>query len=283
LYALARPDAASQAAAVAAAIRDDGVSPLRERALRTLARMGARDPAYAAAAASSLSDPDALVRRAALETVEILGAARHSGAVAERLQDSETSVRVQAAQLLGSLGIREHRDALTASAIRGPTAARWAALLALARLGEAPAEIGPALGESEPAIRAAAAACFIRAGSPQGRLALLEVLQSPPHGELTEPALRMAISFLEAGSLAAAPLEPGTRTLEEWLQALGIGEELDPDQEPALTTLLTLHQGAGGQLLAAAALRVRAAFIEKEGRILLVSQDAAVHHIASER
>jgi HEAT repeat protein/mono/diheme cytochrome c family protein len=142
----------------------------RLEAVETLAAWGCVEEVAAA-----LEDSNGSVRETAVRKLAELGAP--SAPIARRLKDREVEVRVRAADALGVLIARDRRAAVIEALKDDHPDVRCAALLALARWGEGPAEAAALMADSTRAVRAAAAACLAASGDARGAGALLEMLK----------------------------------------------------------------------------------------------------------
>lgn len=183
----------------------DPDASVRRAALVAVKTFGRRE--YGAEVAALLNEPDVSLRRLALDTLEAIGS-RHG--IASCLRDREASIRVRAAEAMGVLGIEGVEAALQDE----QASVRWAALLSMARL-KASGGAEKFLEDESIAVRAAAAACLIRAGDPRGEEALGKIAAARSFDAMTERALIEAINGRNPRELLdrpAAEFDPRSRS-----------------------------------------------------------------------
>lgn len=259
------------ARALAGRLRDEHAA-VRELALRGLALMNARSEAEAIAAV--VRDPDPLLRQAAIDALEQLQAERHTEAIAGALADPEPAVRVRAAEAMAALGASGHAvQALSSIAAIDPEpAVRAAAHMAIARLGATPVEAG--LEDPIASVRAAACIAWIRSGDPRGEEAMRKLVGTLPRDEAAERSLAAAVSLLRSG-WSGVKLEPGRRSVDEWLTRLGA----NPVGKRASVSLRT---GEEPEWRIAIPLASGMAFVRREDRLALVPLDEAIRDFVEE-
>jgi mono/diheme cytochrome c family protein len=179
----------------------------KDAGVRKAALQSLRNPKFASEVATFLENER--LAPVALDVLERMGAKDQSAAIAACLK-KEGAVRVRAAQALGALQAKDQVPALRAVLGDANASVRWAALLALARLGEGGVE--KFLQDPEPCVRAAAAACM-----------RVKAELSWPYDELTEQAVREGAHL----QIPDRPVESGVHTIREWLKILDAETSMD--------------------------------------------------------
>jgi HEAT repeat protein/mono/diheme cytochrome c family protein len=231
-----------------------------------------------AAVEERLADKDSLVRRAALETLSILGASGSSGPIAARLKDDEIQVRVKAADTLAELGAADRAAELTAALADPNVPVRCASLLALGKIGKVPEEAVRLLESEEPSVRASAAACLLSAGDPRGRDPFQRALQERPFDALTRRAVVRGIHSMIPAEWRKKAVEPGDRTVVEWLEAIGGAPGDEPETAEKLKLRVESRARDRDGLLSFLSERSGLVLVMQGGRPTAVSLDRGVEH-----
>lgn len=220
-----------------------------------------------ASAATLLTDPESEVRRAALRVLDEANAG--AADAAGRLKDEDADVRILAAETLASLAAREQIPALRAAMDDPDPDVVWAVLLALAQLGDAPEAAARYLEHEKASVRSAAAACLLKL--PSGRAAFKKLIDEPPFDARTQRAL---IESVHSMSDLRKPVEPGTRTVADWLQSVGaVSEDVDEDK---LKEDVSCRSKDLAGLARAIAKKTGAVFFARDGKLVLLPLDAAL-------
>jgi HEAT repeat protein/cytochrome c2 len=236
-----------------------------DASVRTAALLAAGYFGDAPSVAKLLADSDPDVRKTALRVLDEAGAG--AADVAGRLKDEDGNVRILAAETLSSLGARDQIPALRAALGDSDPDVVWAVLLALAHLGDA----GDAkfLDHEKASIRAAAAACLIR--DPRGMAAFKKLIDEPPFDSMTQRALQHAVNSL---SDLQAGVEPGTRTVADWLRAIdAAAEDVDEDKLKEEVSCRSKELAVLARLLSK---KTGAVFLTRDGKLVFVPLDAAL-------
>lgn len=197
------PDADAVAAALCAALADGENPGRRNAAVDALVRRG---PAALPRLLATLRDPDADVRKFAVDALAGIGDARAAQALIESLRDADTNVRASAADALGAVGGGAATLALCEAARSSDQDAlvRFSALHALAAL-DAPVsarELSGAL--ADPMLRPVALEVIGRVADDEDAVqALLKGLEGPARA-VREAAMRSLLRLLGRRDDAAA-------------------------------------------------------------------------------
>jgi HEAT repeat protein len=137
---------------IANLLRNEKDGYVRERAVRALGTLGAKE--YARDISTLLTDNDSDIRSAAAGVLGRLGAKEYAKEIAELLKYEKETVRSWAADALGNLGAKEYGDAIAELLADGDPSCVGYASLALAKLGEPAARFMDKLIEAMPHIQA---------------------------------------------------------------------------------------------------------------------------------
>jgi HEAT repeat protein len=247
-----------------------------DAAVRLEALLAVRDfgrPESTPAIAALLKDRETQIRDAALVALRALGAAERGGEIAACLTDGEIQIQVRAAEVLAGLGSRDQRAALREALTQGHSATRRAALLALMWLGEDVSEAKGLLEDADKSVRAAAACCLARSGASEGPAALREILDQPPFDAATRRVLEEGFLARLDPEFLKRPVPAGVRVVSDWLGAVGIEAELEPD---SLKIAVENPYRDMRSLLIELCARTEGAVVRVEGRLRLVPLERAV-------
>lgn len=257
---------------------DGGVRATATRAAAVLLPAAEAVPALGA----RLADSDERVLRAAVEGLAAIEAREQAAAVAALLRSGSIPLRALAAEALGAMRAKDQTPALREALRDEAVAVRIAALLALGKLGEAPPVARGWMTEGTPALRAAAAACLMVAGDPAGIQGFRAAVSQRPFDAPTRRVIVEAlIALLPEGELGRR-VEPGRRTVREWLAELGAEAEVDGDLLEKLEEAVESPWRAAWGLLGEITKWTGLAFVFEEGKLRAVGLDRAIERFISQ-
>jgi mono/diheme cytochrome c family protein/cytochrome c2 len=236
---------------------------IRVRALEVLGGLALRE--QASAAARALSDDHSFVRLAAVAALERMGAVDRAPEIAERLHDPETQVRARAAEALGRLPAAGQGVPLVSALVDDSPSVRYAALMALAWRSEGASEAEPLLADSDEAVRAAACVCLVRGGVARGADALREMLDAGITDRAARKALSIGLTLLLPAETLRRKIEPGRRTVMEWIREVGASTDLSPEEEEGLGATVAFPGGSFADLAMRIADATGLAFVDRDG------------------